>query len=403
MAMLIKRATSPYWYARFQVAGRDRWLSTGKEDKRDARKELKRLINNAKDESNLDKLVDRVIQCLEKLGGQEKELRRDEVVRRILHTQDRKIEIAKGWEAWRGQANKEYDQKESTLTGYEAIWDRFVAWAAEQKLAYLHEVTHESAEQYAADLWKSKVSSSTYNAHKKFLRSAFGSLRKKAGLMANPWDDIKTKKKVHAEGRRRLTLTELQTILGKATGNLRVMFALGLFTGLRLADVVNLKWSNIDFKGGVLTCKPIKTSRMPDKKVELPLHAALVAILKTHKKSAKGEYLFPVERAAHAENASNVTEGMQAFFEGCGIKTTEQAEHGQRRRAIVRVGFHSLRHSFVSLCAGAGTPLHVVQKLVGHGNPMLTADVYVHLDQEQRRQAIDSLPEFNPTKVITSR
>lgn len=46
----------------------------------------------------------------------------------------------------------------------------------------------------------------------------------------------------------------------------------------------------------------------------------------------------------------------------------------------MRVGFHSLRHSFVSLCAKAKTPLHVVQKLVGHGSPLLTSDVYLHWD-----------------------
>ena len=60
----------------------------------------------------------------------------------------------------------------------------------------------------------------------------------------------------------------------------------------------------------------------------------------------------------------------------------------------MRVGFHSLRHSFVSLCAKAKTPLHVVQKLVGHGSPLLTAEVYLHLDSEQKRDAIAALPKI---------
>src|SRR5256885_568245 len=84
------------------------------------------------------------------------------------------------------------------------------------------------------------------------------------------------------------------------------------------------------------------------------------------------------------------------MFEECGIQTTEKAQHGHRRRAIVRVGFHSLRHSFVSLCTKAKTPLHVVQKLVGHGSPAMTSDVYLHLDSEQKRDAIVALPQITP-------
>jgi len=367
MALLIKRSGSPYWYARFQAAGKDRWLSTGKEKKADARKELKRLLAEARNEVTLDQQLASLIQMIESLPSEAQSAKREEIVRSILRTQGRTVAIADGWQTWKDNGNREYDPKQTTLLGYEAIWKRFAAWAKEQKLKFMHEVGREHAEDYAADLWKSKVSASTFNAHIKFLRSAFTALDRKAGLVSNPWSPIKSKKKVHADGRRNLTLTELQTVLGRAKGNLRVMFSIGLFTGLRLADVLGLKWSNINFHTNFVTITPIKTSRLK-KKTEIPLHAALLEVLKQHKAKAKSDYLFPKERAAHAEYTSNVTNGIQAFFESCGIKTTEQAEHGQRRRAIVRVGFHSLRHSFVSLCAKAGTPLHVVQKLVGHGN-----------------------------------
>ncbi len=46
----------------------------------------------------------------------------------------------------------------------------------------------------------------------------------------------------------------------------------------------------------------------------------------------------------------------------------------------------------MSLCAKAKTPLHVVQKLVGHGSPLLTSDVYLHLDAEQKLAAIQCFP-----------
>jgi integrase len=121
-------------------------------------------------------------------------------------------------------------------------------------------------------------------------------------------------------------------------------------------------------------------------------------VLDDHRKTAGGnQFLFPQEREAYLENASNLTKEIQKFFESCGLKTNEKSDSVHRKRAIVRVGFHSLRHSFVSLCAKAGAPQHVVQKLVGHGSPAMT-EHYTHLDSEQKQKAIANLPDIGKAK-----
>ena len=61
------------------------------------------------------------------------------------------------------------------------------------------------------------------------------------------------------------------------------------------------------------------------------------------------------------------------------------------RRAVVEVGFHSLRHSFVSLCAANRVPQVAIQDLVGHGSPAMTA-LYSHADFQQKQDAINGLP-----------
>ena len=58
------------------------------------------------------------------------------------------------------------------------------------------------------------------------------------------------------------------------------------------------------------------------------------------------------------------------------------------------VGFHSLRHSFVSICAQAGVPLPVVQALCGHGSPAVQRH-YIHLGQDTVQTAVNSLPAIN--------
>jgi integrase len=146
--------------------------------------------------------------------------------------------------------------------------------------------------------------------------------------------------------------------------------------------------------------KPAKTARK-NKIVEYPLHQVVLQMLKEHRPKTDGNFVFPDEHAEYRQDQTRITNRFKELFESCGIKTNEEAEHGHRRRAIIRVGFHSLRHSFVSLCAKAGAPLPVVQKLVGHGNPLLTSDVYTHIDDDQKRQAVEKLPDLIPTGSAT--
>jgi integrase len=187
---------------------------------------------------------------------------------------------------------------------------------------------------------------------------------------------------------------------------MRSLMIVGLFTGLRLADVVNLNGENIDHnpfppdtgpRPGFIVVKPRKTDRV-NKVVEVPMHPSLAALLRDLKGKAKEGYLFPEEQSLHAKDPSNLTMKIQAFFESCGLKTNEEIGEGHRRRAIVRVGFHSLRHTFVSLCAKSGAPLHIVQKLVGHGSPMLTSDKYLHIDKDDKQAAIERLPSLGLKK-----
>lgn len=63
---------------------------------------------------------------------------------------------------------------------------------------------------------------------------------------------------------------------------------------------------------------------------------------------------------------------------------------------MVEVGFHSLRHTYVSLHAERGTPQAVVQAIVGHGNPAMT-NHYTHIGEETARR-VAGVIEFGESK-----
>ena len=99
---------------------------------------------------------------------------------------------------------------------------------------------------------------------------------------------------------------------------------------------------------------------------------------------------------------SNISKRIQMHFRSCGIATNEPGTgskyhyEGKRKvyektaRAIVRVGFHSLRHTWVSLHAMSGTPQAIIQNSVGHTNPAMTAH-YTHTSVEAARRISSAL------------
>lgn len=64
-----------------------------------------------------------------------------------------------------------------------------------------------------------------------------------------------------------------------------------------------------------------------------------------------------------------------------------------RRCKVPEATFHSLRHTFVSMAANAGIPLHIIQSIVGHESRAMTWHYY-HEDEAILREAIATIPSF---------
>ena len=56
-----------------------------------------------------------------------------------------------------------------------------------------------------------------------------------------------------------------------------------------------------------------------------------------------------------------------------------------------KLDIHALRHSFASRLSRTNAGLVQAQRLLGHSDPKLTAQIYTHLDVEDLRSAIDGL------------
>jgi integrase len=301
------------------------------------------------------------------------------------------LAITQAWTAFVVSANRP-DSGESTLRQYQFQWQAFANWMKEKHAdkPTLREVTKELAVEYAGSMNHGKFSPSTYNKHLNLLTLVFRVVKAKAKLTVNVWEEIQ-RKRIVANSRRELTVDELRKVCQKAKGELQVLLALGVYSGLRLGDCATLRWAETDLARGIIRRIPNKTARRNPKPVIIPIHPVLKKMLSDMPEDKRGEYVLPETAALYFRRTDMVTDLVQRHFKACGITLHKSGTGAEGKRAVIEVGFHSLRHTFVSLCRESNAPLAVVESIVGHSNPAMTRH-YTHIGEVAAGRAVAALP-----------
>ena len=126
--------------------------------------------------------------------------------------------------------------------------------------------------------------------------------------------------------------------------------------------------------------------------VDIPIRPELYAVLDETPSARRTGYLVPDMAATYERDTSAVAARIRRAFEAAGFKT--RAEVDGYANAVAKVGFHSLRHTFVSLLGNSGASLALVQSLVGHANPMMT-EHYFHAQTAALANAVGRLPSIS--------
>jgi integrase len=382
---LLKRGKT--FYACWAVAGKKFRQSTHTANRKQAKIELARIMQPflVEDEvRTLETVKARIEGAKTELAGYEEQ-------------RNPPLTIRQAWSAYVATPNRP-DTGPLTLDQYEMKLGRFTSWMEREHpgTRAIRSVTEEQAEAYAADLTASKMTGATFNHHISFLKLTWRVLRKKAKLERNPWADI-AMKRIVTNGRRELTIEELRAVCGAATGEMRTLFALGLYTGMRRGDCATLRWCEVDLVRGIIRRVPNKTARRNPKPVLVPIHPTLRAILDdAHDVPDRGDHVLPELAALYRDHRTILNKSLQKHFLACGIRTQSP---GAGQRASCEVGFHSLRHSFVSLCRAANAPLSVVESLVGHNSPAMTRH-YTHTGEAAAGAAVAALPDITGQLAI---
>ncbi|WP_405372287.1 MULTISPECIES: tyrosine recombinase XerC [unclassified Microbacterium] len=180
------------------------------------------------------------------------------------------------------------------------------------------------------------------------------------------------------------------------------LFEIAVLTGLRRAELLGLRWGDVDLARRELT---VRTTRVQ----------TLSAVVENSPKTSAGRRVVQLDDAAVGafvawqivQDADRLNCG--TLWEGDGHVFTYENGTPLRPQYVTRLfetlrseiglpdmTLHGLRHMHASLLLASGTDIALVSKRLGHSSISITSDIYTHLIGDAGRRAAESASALIP-------
>lgn len=147
----------------------------------------------------------------------------------------------------------------------------------------------------------------------------------------------------------------------------RTMVTVAICTGLRVSEILALRWSRINFAQQNMLVKVkavngrvsrVKTECSEDELPPDPGFAMVLLDWKAKSRTTAGDWVFPSPITDRCYHASPI---QQDYIRPAGEKI-----------GLVGVGWHTFRHTYRAWLDAVGAPIGVQQKLMRHAHPSTT-------------------------------
>ena len=165
----------------------------------------------------------------------------------------------------------------------------------------------------------------------------------------------------------------------------KLLLLIGYGAGLRVSEIVQLKWADILFDEQKMHIKNAKGKK--DRMVMLPY--SIVTSLHLYRELYKGKhYVFEGQFAGEPYSTGSVQQVMRNAIKASGLE----------KKASV----HTLRHSFATHLLENGTDIRYIQQFLGHSS-IKTTTIYTHLTKsavDKIQSPLDRMVDLNSIKKI---
>lgn len=233
------------------------------------------------------------------------------------------------------------------------------------------------------DRWKIQLaehySPSSVNMALRTVRVAFSYAQKHGLISIHPFNPIGKLDVPKHDFPPFWTRQQFDTFLENVTvQRQRTAFALAFFAGLRLGEVVSLRWEDLREDYIVVESRTEHRTKS-DRSRKVPLFSSLRREIENTPR--RGEFVItPVKKSRSSAEPNNIS---QRFREHVKAYNETAAD------PLPAISFHGLRHSFATNLAPK-VPVAVLQKLLGHGD-IKTTMIYIHVQADVALDAISHI------------
>lgn len=295
----------------------------------------------------------------------------------------------------------------STFECYEAVYRLYVKDSDIGNIKLMDLRTAHLQRYYNKLLDIDKLDASNVKRINKTIKTCLKEALKQGYIQKNWCNDVNLPKVKKEDNINALSKDDQLRLLEALKGidlELLITFALG--TGLRLGEVLGLKWSDIDFKENTLSVQ-----RSVRRVVEIQRDGSRIRILKEVPPKTENSFrTLPVPNSILSKLRSYKREQNELIlslgedYENnnyifCNDDGTimDPKKPNRRLSAVLKsndielITFHGLRHTYCTRLFEAGVPPKTVQALVGHKNIDTTMNVYTHVMKETKMEAVDKI------------
>lgn len=309
---------------------------------------------------------------------------------------------------------KKIELKPSSFARYEGIYRNYIKGTSLAKIPIV-ELKTIHFQKFINEIALSKTIS-TAKSVKKTIVSCLNYALKEDIIMKNYCSFVTLPKEPPKDKYLVFTTNEQQEIinsLDNSTYDMAILLSFG--TGLRLGELIALKWTDLDFFNKTITVNKalkqvnvvnddgtrsskllMQTPKTESSYRTIPIPPIIIEKLKEYY-NKQASYISMLKKAYNNQEF--------IFTDAIGLPLEPRVLPRHYKKILDKLeipyrNFHSIRHSYATRLFEASVPVKTVQALLGHSDITTTMNIYTHVMPEEKTKAADSINHLFDNKSV---